>query len=95
MESHQTIKNGHKLTLKQSLSSYIYRKLRDTSIAWGSVGSEETPSQRKVHYLVIKGPLFETKGTVITTPHMQGSRNWPDRLSSCQVKVSPTYAQLK
>ena len=25
----------------------------------GSVGSEEPPSQRKVHYLVMKGPLLK------------------------------------
>ena len=25
----------------------------------GSVGSEELPSQRKVHYLVMKGPLLK------------------------------------
>ena len=44
----------------------------------GSVGSEELPSQRKVHYLVMKGPLFKKKvhvlkqkvqTTIITTPY--------------------------
>ena len=31
----------------------------------GSVGSEEPPSQRKVHYLVMKGPPFKTKGPLL------------------------------
>ena len=42
----------------------------------GLVGSEELPSQRKVHYLVMKGTLFKNKvhllnkrSTVITTPY--------------------------
>ena len=52
---------------------YIYRP-----IARGSVGSKEPPSQRKVHYLVMKGPLFKNKvhllkqkvqTTIMTTPY--------------------------
>ena len=33
----------------------------------GSVGSEEPPSQIKVHYFVMKGPPFETKGSPLKT----------------------------
>ena len=62
----------------------------------GSVGSEEPHLQRKVLYLVMKGPLFKNKLHILKYKvhcynyTIQGNRNWPGRLGSCQAKVSPT-----
>ena len=39
------------------VASYIYVAIAQANSQGGSVGSEELPSQRKVHYLVLKGPL--------------------------------------
>ena len=54
----------------------------------GSVGSEEPPSQRKVHFTKHKVHLF--KKVLCYNYTIQEHRNWPSRLSSCQIKISPT-----
>ena len=57
----------------------------------GSVGSEEPPSQRKVHYLVMKAPPFKKRSTVITTPYRDVGIGLAD-LAATRLKFCP---QLK
>ena len=77
------------------IRSYVYMLLRPVARG-SSVGSEEPPSQREVHYLVMKGPLLKNKVHLLKQKvhcynyTIQGCRNWPGRLGSCQAKVSPT-----